>query len=374
MSEISPSQQWLLVYFPFLQLHEPVAIGPWELRSSKHLQGMWNSPDVKKAATRFIGKHRTALGQRLDSMTIVTRDGRAVHSGPGPGDEELHALEAAMTCAVLAANPPWSPETESASWRISTSDNTVLRATWLDLSSQWFATERGSLVRTLSGGHRLDRPTDYIAAPLELHLPSSSRIDRDTAQAAYDTLLHGDPDLSTCLLTSIRWLAQAWANSPSIDSNIRIVAIRSGLEIWLDKQNAWDQARALRKRFERLTELFSGDSFATVWSPSESKSLEIEVGANLKPATPLEHWYVHLSRHRNATVHDAAEPAAETYEAGTGYDGPLFWTGERVLRDLLRTELTIATGEPLVFDGIGRALRRPGVLEELRAAPEADES
>jgi hypothetical protein len=365
--------QWLLVYLPFLQMQERVTIGPWQLSPSKGMRGVWPSPEVSRVARRFMRKHRTALGKPLPSMTFVTRDGTAALSRP-PTAEEFTALQAAVTLGVLSANPTWSSDTELDSWRVSTSDNALLRATWITPDAEWFATERGSIVTTLSGGHRFNRRGDYIAAPLELHQPFSSSLDADVARSTYELLLGGDTEISAGLLTSITWLAQAWANSPSVGWNVRVVAIRSGIEVLAGAQGAWSQARALRRRFEKLTDLYPSASFDTIWSPTEEECLTVEIGSHTKQATPLEHWYVHLSRHRNATVHDAGSRTGQRYEVGTPYDGPFVWTGERVLRDLLRTELTLATGQPLVFNSIDRALRQSGVLDELRAALAADTS
>lgn len=359
-------ERWLLIYLPYLRIARPVSIGPWTLISSKRTRGYWPNAGVSKGSRQFMAKHRTAFGGRLDGMTVVTRDGSAVlGESRAPTDRELDALQAAITIGVLCANPRREPD--GASWRVSTSDNCLLRANWITDGMTWFATERGSVVKTLSGGHRLDRRRDVIAAPLELHLPGASQLDDDIAAAAYDTITGSDAEFAGRLLSCARWLAQAWANTPSIGADTRSVFVKTGFEALLDTNGAWGQAKRLRRRFESVAERYEGANLGTVWSGDETERHEVHVAGKPKAATDLQTWYLAFARYRNATVHGDAEPAGSTYVSTDAYNGSLFWVGERVLRDLIRCELTLATGQPLVFDGIGRALRTPEALAEIEA-------
>lgn len=364
----SQQVRWLLIYLPYLRLSRDVSIGPWTLISSKRTRGRWPNAAVGKAARQFMAKHRTAFGRPLDSMTVVTRDGRAAqdeHSDPS--DEEFHALQAAVTIGVLCSNPPWKPDGDS--WRVSTSDNCLLRATWITEGMTWFAVERGSVVQTLSGGHRLDRRGDVIAAPLELHLPSASQLDEEMAAAAYSVITGPDSELAGRLLSSVRWLSQAWANTPSIGSDTRAVFVKTSFEALLGTTSgAWDQAKRLRRRFDLVSARYEGAELDVLWSGNESERHQVQVGGSIKAATDLQAWYLAFARHRNATVHEGSDPAGSTYTSNDAYSGPLFWVGERVLRDLIRCELTLATAQPLVFNGIGRALRTPEAMAMLEAA------
>jgi hypothetical protein len=192
-------------------------------------------------------------------------------------------------------------------------------------------------------------------------------MDDDIAAAAYDVITGPDAELAGRFLSCAHWLAQAWANTPSIGLGTRAVFVKTGFEALLAKNGAWDQAKRLRRRFELVAVRYEGAELDIVWSGNERERHQVQVGGATKYATDLQAWYVAFARHRNATVHEGSDPAGSTYTSGDAYSGPLFWVGERVLRDLIRCELTLATGQPLVFDGIGRALRTPDAMAEIEA-------
>jgi hypothetical protein len=114
----------------------------------------------------------------------------------------------------------------------------------------------------------------------------------------------------------------------------------------LGVSGAWPQARAIRHRFELLRDEFVGGFDDLAWGPEETPTRTITVGGNDLACTDLQHWYVTFYRHRNTTEHPDAEPVGPMYEQGTAFDGPIFQTAERVLRDLLRVELSFASVSP----------------------------
>lgn len=287
-------------------------------------------------------------------MTLVAREGHA-HFEVEPDDDELRALQAAVTFAALNQNPGVG-ESE---WQVLTSDNLDLFSYRLDTRDRHFATTRGSMVQVKSGGLRFDSPSSSIMAPLELYNASKTiGLEADVADAVYSVVRGPDDDLSGRLLAAIGWLGLVWRNSPSISWNVRAVFARSGIESLLGSHRAWDGAVALRERFELLRGILGTETpfDELLWNPSETPTFTIKVSGKDEPATPLQHWYWALSNYRNSAIHTGGEGTDPIHHSGDQYDGAFVWTGERVLRDLIRAELTIATGEPIVQGAIWRAI------------------
>lgn len=348
-----------LVFFPYLGLRDDVVVGPWQLTPAEAYDGPWPSDGYKRTSQALLSKHRDAGGKPIERMTVAVRsDG--VLSPTQPDDEEITRLRRAVQLAVLTANPPWHPDADG--WSASTSDNCDLHMWGIVEDQEGFAVERGAVVRNLTGGLRFARETDTIPAPLELHLGMISRIDADIADAAYRAL-EGDPALRAPLSVdrfgqAIDWLERAWRNSPAIPWDVRANFLKIGFENLLGVSGAWPQAKAIRRRFELLLDDFGGGFDDLAWGPDETASRTVSVGGNDQACTDLQHWYVTFYRHRNTTEHPDAEPVGPMYEQGTAFDGPIFQTGERVLRDLLRVELSFAFGEPLYSSTLHRAIAR----------------
>lgn len=156
----------------------------------------------------------------------------------------------------------------------------------------------------------------------------------------------------------ITWLERAWRNSPSIPWDVRANFLKIGFESLLGVDGRWKQAKALRRRFELLAAMFDGGFDDRVWSPDESESRTVRSYESEQECTDLQHWYETFYRHRNSTEHPKAEPVGPLYEEGSRFDGPIFQIGERVLRDLLRAELSLATGERIYASTLHRAIVR----------------
>jgi hypothetical protein len=135
-----------------------------------------------------------------------------------------------------------------------------------------------------------------------------------------------------------------------------VTFLKTAFEAMLRKRGGWEQAKRLRRRFEALADVpapVACDDIA--WSPAEEETMTIALREGQRRVTPLQHWYMAFGDHRNASVHASGRDSGPMYEEGTAYDGPLFQTGERVVRDLIRTELTIASGRALVDTTLTRA-------------------
>ena len=341
-----------IVYMPYVRFAGRPRVGPWELRPLKRARG-WPSKEFGQVARRYLTRHRDVVGKSLTDMTVVSRDGELCYS-EDPDPDELRALQAALALAVLSGNPTSTDE----SWRVVTSDNLDLFQYRLSGSDTYFTSSRGSVV-TVTNHAKLFGPRSTIAAPSELHAPETRvLLDDDLASETYG-LLVGIPDRERAdrLYASIMWLMNFWRNSPALTWATRAVMVRSGIEVLLDRRGAWDQSKVLRARFEDLHSRYPHNAFdELLWSPSEDESRTVIVGGKEQPATPLQHWYRKLSNHRNETLHSATGAEGPVFDADGPYGGPLVWTGEHVLRDLIRAELSVLAGSPLFEGKLYRAL------------------
>lgn len=351
--------RWL-VLVPYLAGRDHVRFGDrWELMPFGDYDGTWPSALIEARARSLVAKHVDALGKPIERPMVLVRDGEVMVAEPAT--EEGPALRSALHLAVLAKNPAWGPDVDG--WWVSTSDNTEILVWPLSEDREYFAHTRGSVVEVRTGGLRYDRDSTVIRAPLELSIGFRFTLDAELADVAFRTLvgevlLH-PPATVEGLADAADWLAAAWRNSPSIPWPARVTFLKTAFEAMLRTRGGWEQAKRVRRRFEALADVDGLRSFDDiVWSPDEAETLCVTVNNASRPATPLQHWYMAFGDHRNATVHALTRPVGPMYEVGTAYDGPLFQTGERVLRDLLRTELTLATGQPLVAGTLSRATHK----------------
>ena len=156
---------------------------------------------------------------------------------------------------------------------------------------------------------------------------------------------------------ALDWLQRAWRNSPAIPWDVRASFLRIGFEAILKKSGAWEQANALRRAFEDIEQAFPGWTISEfAWTPTEEEQMMVKVKGREHRCTPLQHWYVCFCRYRNSVEHPDALPIGPMYEEGTAYDGPLFQTGERVLRDLIRVQVSLVTARPLFASATHRAI------------------
>jgi len=338
-----------ITFFPYLPLSSEATIGDdWRLVSRIESITNWPSPGLRDAAIAIIQGHRDYAGEELDRPTIAIYRGEVM---PAERPPTHGALQQAVTLAALMTNPAWHPDADAS--RAVTTDNCAIQQ-WSCSENQFgFVEHRGAVVRVMNGGVSFGRG-DYIRAPLELFMPfAMSRFDDELATVTYGVLTDDTSVLRPRLDLAIEWLSQAWLNTPGIGWGVRCAFLVFGFEALL-KGDGWTQAKRLRTRFEAIDPELGSEGL--LWSLNETESMILKVNGVDHPATPLQHWYLTLSRHRNSIVHADANPVGPIYAEGTAYDGPLFQVAERVLRDLLKVELILVSGVALTKDKTQRAI------------------
>ncbi len=242
------------------------------------------------------------------------------------------------------------------------------------------ATQRGAIVRVLTGGYRLDDPRFAVRAPLELHLPLRMRVNAELAAAIY-RVVRGDHDaldavLARRIATAVRWLAKAWRNTPSIGADDQVVMIRTGLEALTGTSKTRNAITFVEATFDALRTRGATDARFTehmLWTPGEVPRrafsyIAADGRAKTINLTDLGHWLSTFGETRHLIVHEGAFPKLVYDEPGSRYNGPLFHTGERLLREAIKASLVTFGYEDLwqaeafraIKKALSQALPRPG--------------
>lgn len=156
------------------------------------------------------------------------------------------------------------------------SDNGELFIWPINPQSRSIALERGALMRTLSGGYRIEREDWRVRPPLELHMPHCHiRLDGEILDAVYRSVAgqRGDPHGGAALELSISWLAKAWRNTPSVSGEDRLIDLKTAFDALTGESSGVRVAHALRQRFEALAAHGVSRRSAShmLWRPGETE-------------------------------------------------------------------------------------------------------
>jgi hypothetical protein len=142
--------------------------------------------------------------------------------------------------------------------------------------SRSVALERGALMRSLSGGYRIERDDWRVRPPLELHIPHGHiRLDDGVLDAVYRSAAgqRGDPQGAASVELSISWLAKAWRNTPSVSGEDRLIDLKTAFDGLTGQSSGVRHAHLVRQRFEALAPHGANGTSARhmLWRPWETE-------------------------------------------------------------------------------------------------------
>lgn len=368
------AQNPVLIFCPYLDLRERQSIGDWDVTPLKEYSGPWRDDAFEKRAREFLAKFQNADGRPIENPSLITSRTTGA-DGSLPDAKEVQALQLALHIGLLDTNPAWAPGLDG-NW-IATSDNSDLFVWPLDVEGGGVATQRGAIVKVLTGGYNIADPRFSVRAPLELHLPIRLRLNTELGDAVY-RIARGDhdavdADLAHRIAKAIRWLAKSWRNSQSLGPEDQIVFLRTALEALTGTSKAGLAITYLEGAFDRLRAHGGADARFTehlLWSPDDSANRSLTVTGRAGKSvdlilSDLGHWFSAFGNVRHEIVHQGLVPNLIYDEPGSRYNGPLFHVGERFTREAIKASLIAFGYEDLwqeeAFRSIKKALTRIGI-------------
>ncbi len=383
---MASDRPWV-VLFPYLPLTRKLGLGGrWEVHPLRDFDGPRAMDWFEEAVQQIAAKHVARDGTPVRNPAVLA-DPTLGLTGQVPDDAERAAIEVALGFGVVDSAPLWRPKAELellaaydaemggrpveevledmiesnedrryTGWAAGTSDNAEAYI-WPVNPDASIAMEYGMIVRTTAGG------SIKVVAPTELAVPLSLSLDEERVSALYEVLAQAPDDArARQLREALRWLLQAWRNSPSLLIEHRVVLLRTAFEVLLAHGEQVGKEKLARRLSERFAELVGQEHFRPgqmLWRPDLDRNLTEVPGANPKmaPYDDLERWFIGFSLARNAIVHDGASPELEDTTQGSVFAGEYWWVATRVLRDLTLAELHARGHEELWLDGLGRAAR-----------------
>lgn len=375
MSNGAASINPYVVFLPYLPLREPTEVGDWVLHPIDRFDGAWESERFEDLSRRFIAAFRGTNNKTIPHPTLAARRDSGC-DGVLPSRAEMEALRRAVEFASLDQNPIWTEELSSGSMaalQALTTDNAEVHVWPIDLADGRVAQESGFVVSTLAGGFRIGDDL-AITPPEELRLPFGKvTLDSEIASAVYRTVAGHLKDVERIdaerIARAISWLAKAWRNTPSINWEDRIVFLKTAFEALTGTSKTHEAGAALSRRFG---EAIVGDAREytarhLMWSPSETPTRRFtDRFGKCWDCTDLEHWFRTFGEACNGVIHGAVTTQDFSYEEhGSAYNGPMFHTAERLLREATKVELTRLGHDRLFLDATTRAVCRH--LEKLES-------
>lgn len=340
---------------------------------------MWIDRDFERTAKAFLARLRDAEGRPIAAPSLVAEKTKGL-TGLLPGEHQFDAMQLAIHFGVLDANPSWKPDADG--WWVATSDNSEIWAQPIDVKSGRIALSRGSVVPITSGGWRVDDEKLEIRSVLELHIPLDGRFVPDVADAIY-AVANGkhdatDATLARRIATSVRWLAKAWRNTTSLGHEDRVVMLRTAFEALTGTSESARAIAVLDNTFAALKDhgATADNTDHLLWNPSESAHRPfayLTKGGKTKTEklSDLGHWFSSFGEARHQIVHEGVVPVLEYREPDSRYAGPLFYVGERLLREAIRASLVTFGYDDLWEAPFGRGLTKK--ITEMLSKSEPDQ-
>jgi hypothetical protein len=376
-----------VVLFPHLPLTQTLRLGDrWEVWPLADFDGPWATDWFEDVVRRIAAKHVTSGGTSVRNPALLV-DAQSGITGEAPDEDDRSAIEAALGFGVVDAGSFWRPRAELeliaeyeahlggkpvadvleelvernenrqyAGWSVGTSDNAEPYI-WPLNDDASIAMQYGAIVRTTVGG------SVRVMAPYELNLPLSLSLDEDRVSALYQVLSEAPIDRGARQLReALRWMLQAWRNTPSVHVEHRVVLLRTAFEVLLAHGEQVNKETLARRLSDRFAELVGEDHVRPgqmLWRPGLERDVVRVERANPKfaPFNDLERWFIGFSLARNAIVHDGASPDLEDPTEASVFAGEYWWVATRVLRDLTLAELHARGHEQLWADSLSRAAR-----------------
>ena len=340
-----------LLFCPYLTLSPdklPITFADWELGPLESFNNRWADPRFKEQAIAFLSKFVGPSNESIDNPALLCRKGKPL-DGQRPPSDELTALELSLVFALVDRNPKKCPENSRQGWRIVTADNAELYAWPIDLEQGYITLTAGELVSVTTGGYKISDPDLVLRPPLDLHmLAHVSSLDSLVLTGVYETVLSslrspGKNPTADQVRVAVVWFAKAWLNTKAIQWPERLVYLKTAFEALTGTSNTRKSARKLRNIFEALPHTTKKNSEILVWSPEE-EPVRTWVDKNGKTQstciTDLEHWFMAFGEARNIIIHEGRLPDLTYSGSNCAYNGPFFFTGEFLLRGVIKVLLS----------------------------------
>ncbi len=284
----------------------------------------------------------------------------------GLDSEALLSLQRAVDFSVLDANPTWSQEIAAGSWlswKVMTTDNSEIQIWPIDTGHGFVALETGAIVRTLAGGYQIGEDL-HVTPPSELRIPLAGvSLDQQLISSIHQVVSGKDDkiegDDGRRVGQAIGWLSKAWRNTTSIMHTDRLIFLKTGFEALTGDSSTPGAGRRLRELFEAGVDSDLGDA-DILWSQTEAENWTYLNGKGKEVGgTDLEHWFHSFGRARNAIIHgDVVPPELSYNKAGSAYNGPMFHTADRLLREAIKVRLSMPGRPQLYRSPVVRAVAR----------------
>jgi hypothetical protein len=342
--------------FPYLPLPERLVVGPWTLiprsdlkdddaisadaaTKARGVAALYRMPGDDRGFGAFVRSEDASVGEEVDAIglgrlyqAVVTGllDRNASRAEPRNDDHNAgHA-----TCTV---------------------ENARFQGHGID-DDGYTAFSYGVMVQQLVGGYQVGRDVAKIEPPHELQLPMLGRRGMDDVyvSALYDVLsnLHeNSPDIPG----AIRFLEVAWANSLSVRTEARILALRAGFDVLFGGA----ETKKVRNRLSRLLEAPDAARTHRTWV-DHAHEREGEL-------TNLQWWFQSFALLRNKIAHGGQLEQAE-YDFDDGVHH--IWHAELNLRRAIKKLVANAGHEAVLLGPYERIARM--AEGEIAAALDAD--
>lgn len=328
-------------FFPALPLGRNLDLGDW-LVGNPPKETRWRSERFRTLATDLLASFEK-LG--FESAALVWQRDRGF-DGVRPTDDQIKALGAAVSFAVLDANDALASDDVNKGHFLATAENAAFYVQPIDEATEFIThVKGGGLRRILVAGMKIGQepiPLPDATVPMARPIVLSGKL----ARAIFDLMgKHDDP--ARHVQIALEWHRAAMTNPEAVTLQQRLIALKTGFEALFGESTSWRCAQRLRQHFEIVTanHLDCLPWSGLLWSPKERTDLArtyTERDGSTKSATrsELEDWFMTLAEARNSIIHDGVVStntfAAPPERPLSRYAGPLFWVGERLLREAIK--------------------------------------
>jgi len=327
-------------FFPALPLARNLELGEW-IAGTPPPETLWAPGRFRELSETLI---RSFEKRGFKGGALLWHRERGF-DGSLPSDEEITAIRAAVTFAVLDANDRLEGDLNKGHY-LATTENADLFLQPVDEEDGGVTHVRGgALKRTLVGGLKIGGeppPLPDAVEPISGTVPASAKL----AAAVFAAVRSGS-GVGPAVATAAEWHRLALANPAAVTTHERLVALKTGFEALLHESRSHKCARLLRGLFEGATAAHRDllPWRGMLWSPTERTDLmrtwETPAGKKgTEQRTEIEDWFMALADARNDIIHSgvlrSGVYAAPPERPLSRYAGTLFWVGERILREAIK--------------------------------------
>lgn len=318
-----------ILVMPYLYLADRAAIDGWEVIPRRQFEERdAASGEIFANAPKYLDLYQVPDGARRDQPGCLLRPPGARVGGDVDRDS-LPLINKAVLAAVLDANEPLDSKRPNAHQHASVSDNCLLYGHPYNTEGR-VVVDYGFMVRTTVAGLNVNRSAAPIAISPEVHVPGFGHtVDTEYASALHALLARKD-DAARRLEVTIDWLDLAWRNTPSIDGDTRIVALRAAFEVLLDAGEKVEDSRAAFATLHRLSGARSPRQFISLKGNPRTEDMYDE-----------EWWFTRFVWLRNKIMHGSSRSAADYEHEGRQH----FHIADETLRRSIKLAV-VAAGFP----------------------------